>query len=1174
VIFEEAAGITKYKIKKREATRKLKYAEDNLVRLRDIITELNAQIGTLSRQAAKARRFKKLSSELEFLDSQHTLRRYRELEESIERDRESLVTGESDVERIRRELSEREQRHQDENRESSELDLRFRDLTRSRHELENRVSQLEQASEFKQSRIADIRTRLREESSDREVFEKRFQELETQLNQCIENRESIAGAFEHKKGDVENTSGDISRLMAEIENKKRFLMEFREKLEALNNRSSETQGKLLEFNILQKNIEQQIEKIEDEASEIRLSLNFEEDQLDAARQKNDTARDKLEEINGALERRSEARKQSTRELEALESGMLSFSSELSEKDSRRNALSELKNSYEGFFSGVRAVMRSKQEHPGEWEGIVGVVPDVIKVENGYEVAAEAALGARIQNVIVEKGEDAHRAIDFLKRHRLGRVTFLPLDLVRPRGEGRKAPADGRVVGKLLDFIRYDSRYSAVMDSLLGNVLVVRTLPDGIALMREGLRGFNLITPEGELISGSGAITGGELKSSVKGVFSRENEIEELEARVAELRDILIRKNEERNRLRETVAAAEAELEKLKDLRNRATSDLHQASSEYQKVLFQRDSLKKRLDALDAESDRARERIDSLCSRREELSGSLENSSQENLDIRRAITDHERELEALYDETTRHKEELARRQTALGNLEEKLGGIDERAREIRNEIRERREWLENLDHNHGEQHRQIEELEKEIRSGNERVGQLKEEDERLAEEIKRVQETLETLRLRNEDFEEARRALQNELDAIHESTTRLKVRITEFEGRMNRQREHLYAKYQLRIENVDNRESEIKVPWEEVPDRIETLEGRIRRLGNVNLDAIEQLEKLEERHTYLADQEKDLSAAKGQLVSVIDKINDIATKRFEETFDKVKVYFNEIFTQLFEGGKAELKLMECDDLLEAGIDIVARPPGKHFQNISLLSGGEKALTATALLFALFKVKPSPFCVIDELDAPLDDTNIGRFTRLLKHFCEFTQFLVITHNKNTIKIADLLYGVTQPEKGVSRIISVKFVDEDLDYLLKESRMPAGKLPRSKRTVELKEDEEMAGLELPHIRELHLRIPEDKPAQEAPLREESPSPAPADSPERNAAENGSPAENTGEAEETVPQPIPESLEERMKPVDLPPDRAPASSTLLANESPADADSETEPQPLRSSPNRSADN
>lgn len=341
-------------------------------------------------------------------------------------------------------------------------------------------------------------------------------------------------------------------------------------------------------------------------------------------------------------------------------------------------------------------------------------------------------------------------------------------------------------------------------------------------------------------------------------------------------------------------------------------------------------------------------------------------------------------------------------------------------------------------------------------------------------MEQITQDIKSIKLETNSFEDIRKTTQNKIDELHDSITTFKVETAEMEGKMNNYREHLFSKYQKRLEEIENKEKEVTMPWETVPDRILEVDKRISNLGNVNLAAISELEVLQERFNFLTTQETDLTNAKKQLSEIIARINETATKMFDETFNKVKVYFSDTFMELFEGGKAELKLLDSENILDAGIEIIARPPGKHPQTISLLSGGEKALTATALLFALFKVKPSPFCFIDELDAPLDDNNIARFIKLLKSFSKSTQFIVVTHNKSTLKIADLLYGVSQIEKGVSRIISVKFIDEDLDHLLEEKPVPQGQ--SKKRKIEIKEEDELLKTDLPRIKSVQLHSPQE--------------------------------------------------------------------------------------------------
>ena len=1079
-IFEEAAGITKFKVKKKEAERKLKYTEDNLLRLGDIINELNVQINSMGRQAAKAKRFKKLNSELQFLDGQNTLRQYLEYEKNIQSSRDELQESGLKIEQIKSLYAEEEASFQKESEEMAVYNQQEKSLTERKFDLDNQLNQIKQAVEFKKARIQDIESRLADENSGREVHEQKFNELESMFADYSNQKSGLQEIVGKKQKEVDERGEFVNQITQEIEDRKKFIQEFKQQLDDLKNKSMEAQNKLIEYEILEKNLDQQIEKQSDELSDLQLNLNFEDDQLAMARDKVTQLKTDLEIISKNLLQKEEEYKHSQKALSDLESSMMKFSSELTEKSSRKKALEDLKSSYEGFLSGVKAIMMKKKDEPDSWSGIVGVLPDIIKVKPGYEIAAEAALGSRIQNIIVEKGEDAKQAINFLKQYRLGRVTFLPLDLIRSRENPLNVPSDQRIVGRMLEFIDFESRFNGILDSLLGNYLVVKNMDDGIGLLRQGLKGFNLITLEGEMLSGSGAITGGEIKTSVKGIFSRENEIDELEHSVSQLRDSLIRCNENRNHMRNTIDRVLGEFEKLKIDRTTFSSDVQHAEKDMQKAQFQREAIQKRFELLYAEIEKAQQRKTEILEKRKTSADTLQESSTADNTIRESILNYERELELSYNRLTDQKENWAREKTEFSNSMEKLESVESRIRELKKEIEERKNWLKGLDSNQSEQKRIMEQLRQEIGNAQEQIQAIVFEDEKVQTELESVLGKINSLKGLIQTFEEKRKNVQTELDTLQNRITHLKVTVAETEGKMNSQREYIYAKYQVRIENLEAKFDEVKIPWEEVHGRISEIEETIKSLGQVNLSAIEELEKLQERQNFLVAQEKDLNAAKVQLNDVIQKINTTAGQMFQETFEKVKVYFNDIFVELFEGGKAELRLVDNEDMLEAGVEIVARPSGKHPQTISLLSGGEKCLTATALLFALFKVKASPFCIVDELDAPLDESNIGRFTKMLKSFSGSTQFIVITHNKKSIKIADLLYGVTQPEKGVSKLISVKFIDDNLDHLLLEPEASKA-IPKIKGVIQLKEDDELSQLQLPEVKPVVFDLPLPQPNPE---------------------------------------------------------------------------------------------
>ena len=1091
-IFEEAAGITKYKLKRKEAQRKLEFAMENLARLRDILTELDSRMTTLSRQADKARRYKNLTQELKLLESQYSLRRFKSFKEQMENDAGDLFRVDSETTALRTRLEIQENTHCEDRDRLSSLEVNYQEVRDRKFSLETETLREKQTNQHRHERIQDLQKNLEDETLDQETERRRVEELLAGIERLIAEKQSLDQDLLKKQGDVEINQTELSKLLQMIEEKKRSLVEHKNRLEKLNKESQELQNQLVANQTDEKNLLSQIEKHSDEVNELNLSLEMEEEQVDRFRKTLENVKAQKELLSQELLSKENSLKQKQQAFSVMESEMIELSLKLNEKNSRKEALENLKNSYEGFFNGVRAIMMKKKTDNykaagADFPGVIGVVSDVMKVHPDYEVACEVALGARIQNIVVETGEDAKQAIDFLKQHQLGRATFLPLDLMRSLEASHRIPEDSRILGRLLDFVTSEERYSPLMQSLLGNYLVVRDLSDATILIREGLmregkNQWNWVTVKGEWIAKSGAITGGETKAAVKGILSRENEIDELVIHVKDFQKRLIAKNEQRNALKQDMESLTQEREQSRVRVQSLSNEVHDAERDFQRAHFQKETFARRRDLLLTEMDKSMKQRGDLSGFRETLFQKLSEFASQDQQIKTAMLDLEKEGEIFLRHLTENREKMAAERTQLENWNEKKSVLEVRHGELQRDLTEREQCLLDFKNNQNNKEEALRVLTAEIEISRQKILGLSTEEENVRQSLQSSEEEILLLKTRLQDFDQMRKNIQISLDGLQERNTLLKVRIKEFEGKIENLKEHLYSKYQLRLEVLEEDTEAVVLSWDEVPERLEQLETRIRNLGSVNLEAIEELETLQKRNDFLKMQETDMNNAHAQLQDLIQRLNVSATLMFNETFEKVRVYFNDLFVELFGGGKAELTLLESADVLDAGIDIVAHPTGKKPQTISLLSGGEKALTAVALLFALFKVKPSPFCVIDELDAPLDEANIHRFTKLVQHFSQTTQFIIITHNKNTIKVADLLYGVTQEVKGVSRLISMKFVEEDLEELLKDSETQTSLpiLPNmgSRRNnkaagarVQIREDEMLAELRLPEIRTVEL-------------------------------------------------------------------------------------------------------
>ncbi|MFO7975591.1 MAG: chromosome segregation protein SMC, partial [Candidatus Hydrogenedentota bacterium] len=715
-------------------------------------------------------------------------------------------------------------------------------------------------------------------------------------------------------------------------------------------------------------------------------------------------------------------------LRALDREWQGLREKKSSLDARLTSLRELRDNYEGFATGVRAVMRAKSEGQTEMQDIIGPIGDLLSTDNEYERAIEAALGGNINNVVAEHAGAAKSAIDFLKANQAGRVTFLHLDILRPhrRNSGALAGRPG-VIGEAISFVQFDDHIQPAVEYLLRDTVVVQTLDDAIRIAREEQSYPRLVTLDGEVMQSSGAVTGGRTRHDRGGLLGRSAEIAELEKELAGLENQLSEMAERGQALgaeieeltaqihkhEETEQAIRRELGELEVVIARQSTELDNLVQSSQNLATQRDELCTRRDALEDQRKEAAARADTMASDDELM---------------------QHEIAEAQEAASRARQALSVCASELADLRVQHAGIAQRIQEIDRDAER-------------EQTRREEALE-EARRRRESIATQQEARKRLEEEIhlhversRALSESKEEARNKVIESENRRQTLLDESETIDKQLRELREQARAAQARVHeieldlRQREDQVEFFQQRILEEYNvalaslREDEVgtdEYSPEERDKLVNDARARLQRMGEVNLMAIEEYEALEKRESFLTAQYDDLQTARETLLGVIARSDKKIRTMFMETFNQIGDYFRNYFRTMFNGGQARIYLLDEDDPLESGIEIEARPPGKKLQSISLLSGGEQAMTALALLFSIFKAKPSPFCVLDEVDAPLDDANIGRFLTMLDDFAKESQFVVITHNKQTMARADALYGVTMQERGVSQLVSVRFED----------------------------------------------------------------------------------------------------------------------------------------------------
>jgi chromosome segregation protein len=1029
-LFEEAAGIIKYKSRKKLAMRKLESAEQNLLRLGDIVLEVERQMRSLKRQVNAAIRYRELSEGLREYEIRSVFLKYSVLVGQIDSLRAGFAAAGERFEKLTTETAQLEARYEELGLSKLEVDriLTARretvyDIASEMEKIERQVALLRQQIEFSKEQQQQA---LREHESYKERasgLEGRLAETQTRGTGMETEARECRDALDAKEREHAEASERVSQAEQRLEAMRA------QAVERVNFRAK-TQTELETLAVGLDNIESQLKVIYERQETEGKRQNELLERHTSVQAQEAEKRNALAELDAQRNAAAEDQANKTKRMREVNEAWQNQRERKSSLEARLHSLRELRDAYEGFAQGVRAVMLAKQNRLAEAPGIIGPAGDLLSTDKNYERAIEAALGGNINNVIVERAEDAKAAIEFLKRHQAGRVTFLPLDTIRSSGrdEGRNLLGKRGVVGMAIDMVQFESRIRSAVEYLLHSTVIVETLDDAIRITRENPRFPRLVTLDGEVVSGSGAVTGGRMKNESRGMLGRSAEIAELEDRVATgEREIAKLAKEGQDlgadiqtltaRVREldtARAALDRELRELGVIVARQAADLENLASSGDSLSKQRDSLNARREDLEVKRREALERADSLEVDDETVHRATAEAQEEAARARQALS-------VCADELT----ELRVRMAALTQqIEQSLRDHEREQREREEALREAQRRLELTSQFEGQQATLSEEVALQL----ERAKALAETKDEAQKKVVEAENNRNKMLDESEGLEKRLRELRELTRAAQSEVHQLEIKLRHDEDSIAFFQERISTEYHVNLATLTAED----VGTDELDDetreqKVEDFRRQLERMGPVNIGAIEEYDAMEKRHEFLVAQSNDLQQARQVLLDVIARSDKRIKEMFLETFNTVAENFRRYFRTLFNGGQARVYLLDEDDPLESGIEVEARPPGKKPQSISLLSGGESAMTAVALLFAIFKAKPSPFCVLDEVDAPLDDANIGRFLNLLGEFTEESQFVVITHSKQTMAKADVLYGVTQQERGVSTLVSVKFAQE---------------------------------------------------------------------------------------------------------------------------------------------------
>ena len=1025
-LFDEAAGIVKFKRRKITTLKKLDEERQNLVRVTDILSELTKQLGPLERQSETARIYlakrdelKELDINLFLLDHQRTGELLNELETKLSQAQQELDEAQSAYEQTKAEYERLEQELEELNTKLDALKEEQQEnaLLKQQYEgqvkvLEEQISSGRQNSEHFRSRLTVLKDDLQKRSEEKE---KLTEERAALYNRLKETRDNLKKETES----LENIVSNVDECTQAVEDGKNEIIEI------LNSRAT-TKGKAQRFDAMM----EQLDIRKAEVSQRILRLKSEEAILECDREKAqkqyDAVTNVIQSTNAECVRLDEEIHQIQEKLKKQNSQMEIGQTAYHREASRLESLRNITERYDGYGNSIRRVMEQKSREPG----IRGVVADIIHVQKDYEVAIETALGGSIQNIVTDNEQTAKRMISFLKKNRYGRATFLPLSNISGRGglAQKDVLREPGVVGTANTLVEADAEYSELVMYLLGRVLVVDNIDHAIAIGKKYRHSLRMVTIEGESLSPGGSMTGGAFKNN-SNLLGRRREIEELERSVGILKKELeetqraIGENRSRrNVLRDTIADFQQQLQQQYVEQNTAKMNLAQ-------IQEKEDEIQSSYRRIEREQEELRQQAGEIRQDHSSIARELEDSQKDEKELEVFIETKQKELEEWKAEETEKNHVLEKIRLEESSLEQQNHFLQENISRLENEIeayhRESEEITENLSRSAEEIHKKedgIEELKKAV---TECTGKEEVLDARRIE----WQEEKEKRSTSHKSFFEKRDHLSEKTSLLDKECFRLRSQAEKIEEQRESQISYMWEEYEITPNNALQYRKEELTDRQTIKKDVLRIKDEIRKLGSVNVNAIEDYKNLLERHTFLSAQYEDIVKAEETLEGIIQELDEGMRKQFTEKFRDIQREFDKAFKELFGGGKGTLELAEDEDILEAGIRIISQPPGKKLQNMMQLSGGEKALTAIALLFAIQNLKPSPFCLLDEIEAALDDSNVGRFASYLQKLTKNTQFIIITHRRGTMNAADRLYGITMQEKGVSTLVSVDLVENQL-------------------------------------------------------------------------------------------------------------------------------------------------
>ena len=1020
-IFEEAAGIVKYRARKEETEKKLEQTKLNLLRINDIIIEIEGNLEPLQLQSDKAKKYLNLKEELKNIEIGlfiYNIDKYKKDLEALAQDEDimksTLNQEEGKLEKIKilkEELKD----------EIDEITTKIEEMQNIGFESQKKIEQCNS-----NINVAEAKIQSNKEIAERNRIEiSELQEKIASLKSDIEQKESRKSNLKENKAKFENElkekEEELAKLTAKLSSKELEMEEIKKIIEKNTDRKYELQAEISKKQANIENLEKRKNQLNQEISSQTLEIDrIRIKKEDIAREFNETESNR----NNILKKIEEIRKQKneiTTKIKEFEIQIANLTNEMRMKTSRYNFLVETEKEKEGYIKSVKSLLIDCEKAKELGKGMHGVLANIIDVPKEYQTAIEMCLGASLQNIVTETEEDAKKLIEHLRVNNLGRASFLPITSVKGKKlDNIKGKKDG-VIGIACDLIKFDKKYEQIVLNLLGRTVIVDNMQNAIKLSKENNYSFRIITLEGDVINPSGAITGGSVAKKTVNILGRSKEIEEL--------------SKEINDIKTKISKLEKSKEEYEDSSENVLEEAEHLERQLQEIEISYATEKQRVESIDENIQTIRDRINK---QKEEVLKSEENKKEllnsKELDEQEMskISKENEEKQSIIDEFANSNKDS---QTYIDNLNEDITdlkisvssfneseiSIEEMAEMINKEIETHTKNVEIKKAQIEKDEKENIELEKQIEETKMQIEEIKSQVSNSGENIEKLKKDRVS---KNEKLTKKEDEQTDEFKVIEDlkaQVTKLEVKKSKIEEDITEIINKMWEEYELTPNNAGNYPMPENVQLTQ--RKVNNLRTDIRELGSVNVDSIEEYKNLKQRYDFMCEQRLDLESTMAKLNKVIAEMLDVMKTQFKEKFEIINKNFGEVFKELFGGGMAEVSLTDENNILESGIEINVQPPGKKLQSMTLLSGGERAFTAIALLFAILKINPAPFCVLDEIEAALDDVNVYRYAEYLKKFAKDTQFLVITHRKGTMEAADTIYGVTMEEKGISKLLSMK-------------------------------------------------------------------------------------------------------------------------------------------------------